>query len=211
MKAVFRICGVGYLCAIVLLSTSCGSKKKVVREYEADGIYPVERAEKPVKRPSKKGEDGLRSRIVAAARGWVGVPYRYGGESRDGVDCSGMVMCVYRDVAGIKLPRNSAKQGEYCISIKKTELQPGDLVFFTSRKGKNINHVGIYVGNGCFVHASTSRGVIVSDLDQDYYVRTYHSSGRVGGLGKESVEPEPEGREPRYEVVDHLPGSGGKK
>lgn len=205
-----RICGAAVLAAMALLSTSCGSKKKAVREYEADGLYPVERTGKPAKKQSKKGSEGMRGRIVEAARGWVGVPYRYGGESRDGVDCSGMVMCVYRDVAGIKLPRNSAKQGEYCTSIKRSELQPGDLVFFAPRKGKSINHVGIYVGNGCFVHASTSRGVIVSDLDQEYYARTYHSSGRVDGMGEMSEEQEVKGREPHYEVVDRLPGSGQK-
>lgn len=200
-----------FFAALMLLSSSCGSKKKAVRQYEADGLYPVE-----VRTDEKKAEKkkkGIRTRIVEEARSWVGTPYRYGGESRKGTDCSGMVMNVYRDVTGIKLPRNSAKQGEYCRSIKRSELLVGDLVFFTSRRGKGINHVGIYVGNGCFVHASTSRGVIVSDLDQDYYTRTYHSAGRVPGLEKGAEEPEredtgkmPAARTPRYERVDRLPG-----
>jgi len=194
----------------MLLSASCGSKKKAVRQYEDDGLYPIEVKDKEKKKNNKKKD--VRGRIVEEARSWVGTPYRYGGESRNGTDCSGMVMNVYRDVAGIKLPRNSARQAEYCRRIKRSELQPGDLVFFTSRKGKGINHVGIYVGNGCFVHASSSRGVIVSDLDQNYYARTYHSSGRVPGLEngrKESDEDSakrPRGREPRYERVDRLPG-----
>ena len=206
-----KICQIAVLAAVLSLVSSCGSKKKVVRQYDADGIYPVEAPVAEKKKDRKK--KGVRSRIVAEARSWIGTPYRYGGESRAGTDCSGMVMKVYRDVAGIRLPRNSAKQGEYCRRIKRSELLLGDLVFFSSRKGKGINHVGIYIGNGCFVHASTSRGVIVSDLDQEYYSRTYHSSGRVPGLEKEpGKDPEerhaesPEGREPRYERVDRLPG-----
>lgn len=201
------------LAALMLLSASCGSKKKAVRQYEADGLYPVEVPAEEKKGGTNKKKKDVRSRIVEEARSWVGTPYRYGGESRNGTDCSGMVMNVYRDVAGIKLPRNSARQGEYCSRIKRSELLLGDLVFFTTRRGKGINHVGIYVGNGCFVHASTSRGVIVSDLDQDYYSRTYHSAGRVPGLGKGAEEPakddsgkQPQARAPRYERVDRLPG-----
>lgn len=200
-----------FFAALMLLSSSCGSKKKAVRQYEADGLYPVE--VRTDEKKTEKKKKGIRTRIVEEARSWVGTPYRYGGESRKGTDCSGMVMNVYRDVTGIKLPRNSAKQGEYCRRIKRSELLVGDLVFFTSRRGKGINHVGIYVGNGCFVHASTSRGVIVSDLDQDYYTRTYHSAGRVPGLEKGAEEPErenagklPAARTPRYERVDRLPG-----
>lgn len=207
----YKIYLAAFFAALMLLSSSCGSKKKAVRQYEADGLYPVE--VRTDEKKTEKKKKGIRTRIVEEARSWVGTPYRYGGESRKGTDCSGMVMNVYRDVAGIKLPRNSAKQGEYCRRIKRSELLVGDLVFFTSRRGKGINHVGIYVGNGCFVHASTSRGVIVSDLDQDYYTRTYHSAGRVPGLEKGAEEPEredtgkmPAARTPRYERVDRLPG-----
>ena len=200
------------LCSILLLSAeSCGSKKKAVRQYSDDGLYPVE-AQRDNNKSSRKKVDGhdIRSRIVESARSWIGTPYRYGGESRKGTDCSGMVMHVFADVAGIKLPRNSAKQSEYCKSIRQSELLPGDLVFFAARRGKGVNHVGIYIGNNCFVHASTSRGVIVSDLAQDYYARTFRSAGRVPGLGSQSV-PETRketvvGREPSYEVVDCLPG-----
>lgn len=172
------------ICAVVALTfVSCHSKKKSLRT--DDGIYSVE--EKADRNAGKKGESNkkrpVREMIVEEARSWVGTPYRYGGESHKGVDCSGLVMSVFRDVAAIKLPRSSAEQCDYCKKIGRSELRRGDLVFFRTGKSKKVNHVGIYIGNGCMVHSSSSRGVIVSDLDQDYYRRTYHASGRVRALG----------------------------
>lgn len=120
-------------------------------------------------------------RLLAEANGWLGTPYKYGGNSKSGVDCSGMVCMVFDNALSIKLPRSSAQQGEWCAKIKKSDLQPGDLLFFTTRSGsKAISHVGMYIGDGNMIHASTSKGVIISSLNEDYYVRTYHSSGRVG-------------------------------
>ena len=89
-------------------------------------------------------------------------------------------MTIYENVTGIKLPRNSAKQSEFCTRIDKKNLLPGDLVFFATGKSKNrISHVGIYIGNGNMIHASTSRGVTINNIEEQYYRKTYICSGRV--------------------------------
>ena len=122
--------------------------------------------------------------LIAEAHSWKGTPYLWGGNDRDGVDCSGFVTQVYIRALGIKLPRTSATQSEYCSSLKREHLQPGDLVFFStdsSRKGI-VTHVGMYIGEGNMIHSSSSRGVIVSSLDNTYYKRTFHSAGRVDRL-----------------------------
>ena len=116
-------------------------------------------------------------------KSWIGTPYKYGGNNKRGVDCSGFVVQVYKKVYGVSLQRSSDLIYEKnCEKIKKNDLQEGDLVFFSTGRSKKINHVGIYLKSDKFVHASSSRGVIVSDLDESYYVRTYVSSGRVKDL-----------------------------
>lgn len=116
---------------------------------------------------------------------WIGTPHRYGGTSRSGVDCSGFTQAIYRSVYGIELIHNSHDQlTKNCKKrLTKSQLQKGDLVFFVtngkSPKVANINHVGIYLGDGKFVHASTSKGVIVNRLTDSYYVKNWVSGGRV--------------------------------
>ena len=117
--------------------------------------------------------------LLAEAPKWLGTGYRYGGDTRSGVDCSGLVLNLYRSALAIKLPRSSSQQREYCTRISKKDLMEGDLVFFTTGSSSKVNHVGMYVGNGRMIHSSTSRGVIVSALDEAYYTRTFHSAGRV--------------------------------
>ena len=133
------------------------------------------------------------SSIIEEARRWLGTPYRYGGkERRRGTDCSGMVMEVYRTTTGVALPRNSAHQQEFCRKIKRSELSAGDLVFFSSKRGGGrVSHVGIYVGDGRFIHASSSRGVMESGLDEQYFATHFHSAGRVPGIpaGTTPVQP----------------------
>ncbi|WP_290089870.1 NlpC/P60 family protein [Paramuribaculum intestinale] len=116
--------------------------------------------------------------LLEEARRWMGTSYRYGGSTRSGVDCSGLTSQIFVNALQIKLPRSSAQQSEYCRRIDRSELMEGDLVFFRTGS-KGVSHVGMYVGDGRIIHSSTSRGVIVSSLDESYYRRTYHSSGRV--------------------------------
>ena len=121
---------------------------------------------------------GKSSKILNTALSFKGVKYRFGGASPAGFDCSGFVMYVF-DKNGVKLPRTADKQYEVGKPIaKKTELKPGDLVFFETYE-KGASHVGIYQGNGNFVHASTSRGVTVSGLSESYYASRYLGARRV--------------------------------
>lgn len=110
----------------------------------------------------------------------IGVNYSYGGTTTKGFDCSGFTSYVF-DKMGIDLPRRSVDQATVGSKVAKAELQPGDLVFFdTSGKNNNgISHVGIYVGDGSFAHASTSKGVTIDQLDSSYYKNRFVTARRV--------------------------------
>ncbi|MCM1517849.1 MAG: NlpC/P60 family protein [Pseudoflavonifractor sp.] len=132
-----------------------------------------------------------RQAVVKEAHRWLGTRYRYGGTERSGVDCSGMVMRVYDKAAGVKLPRSSAQQQSFCKSIKRKDLAAGDLLFFTTgRDRKQVSHVGIYIGHDKMIHASASRGVITSNLNEKYYADNYHSSGRITRWSGKTIQPD---------------------
>lgn len=110
--------------------------------------------------------------------GYLGARYRYGGSSSRGFDCSGFTAYIYRQ-HGIHLPHNSAAQYRVGKPVSRSELKPGDLVFFRTR-GNRISHVGIYIGNGKFVHASSARGrVRVDTLNSGYYHQRYVGARRI--------------------------------
>ena len=116
---------------------------------------------------------------------WIGIPYRWGGTTRRGIDCSAFVQQYIRQNLGIELPRTTAGQRYEGVPIEKHELVPGDLVFFRRR---GVRHVGVYLSGGEFIHASSSRGVTISELDSDYWSRYYWMSRRIVS--------EPSGRRP---------------
>jgi lipoprotein Spr len=104
---------------------------------------------------------------------WLYTPYRYGGMSKKGIDCSGFSSIVMREVYDITVPRTAQDQYSSGETIRDGWREPGDLVFFKNFRGRGIDHVGIYMGNNRFAHATESMGVIVSDLDEDYYRKRY--------------------------------------
>ena len=112
---------------------------------------------------------------------WLGTPYVYAAHTcGEGTDCSGMVMEVFLEVYGIKVHRNSAKMlEENCRVIDLDDLKEGDLVFFCTNGDDRVSHVGIYLKENKFVHASSSRGVAVDDLRQNYYATHFHAAARV--------------------------------
>ncbi len=118
----------------------------------------------------------LQEKIIADAQSWLGVPYKWGGNTRQGVDCSGFVKNVYSN-NGIELPRTAQLQFDYSTKINEREKAPGDLVFF--RKGNRITHVGIYIGNNRIIHSSSGKGVIQQPLNDGYLQSIYAGAGRV--------------------------------
>lgn len=123
---------------------------------------------------------GDRSKLITTARRYLGVRYVYGGETSRGFDCSGFVYFVYRTVEGITLPRTSTEQASAGVSVKKEELQPGDLVFFRTGRSVRINHAGIYIGDGNFIHASSGGGEVrINSLTTGYYAARFVTARRV--------------------------------
>jgi|APHig6443718053_1056840.scaffolds.fasta_scaffold11106_3 cell wall-associated NlpC family hydrolase len=116
--------------------------------------------------------------LLKVVEQWIGTPYKYGGSSKSGVDCSGLVWQVFNEAFGINLKRSSIEILTMVKIIKEESLSPGDLVFFKT-SDKEVNHVGIYLGERRFVHSSTSRGVIISGLDEPYYKKHYMGAGRI--------------------------------
>ncbi|WP_409283206.1 C40 family peptidase [Pseudomonas protegens] len=120
--------------------------------------------------------------VLFRALGLVGTPYRWGGNTPDsGFDCSGLIGYVYRDAAGISLPRSTREMiGMQAPDVGKNALQTGDLIFFATNGGSQVSHAGIYVGEGRFVHAPATGGTVKLDsLSKAYWQKAYLSAKRV--------------------------------
>lgn len=125
---------------------------------------------------------GVAEDVLFRALGLVGTPYRYGGNTPDGgFDCSGLIGYVYRDAAGIRLPRSTRElSGLRAPTIGRDALQSGDLLFFATNGGRQVSHAGIYVGEGRFVHAPSSGGTVRLDsLSARYWQQSYLDARRV--------------------------------
>ena len=139
-------------------------------------------AEQAAAQPPKK--EGRAQTLLKGALALLGTPYRWGGTSPEGgFDCSGLVGYVFRTALGIELPRVSRDMAQDGEKIERASLVPGDLVFF-GRRGKRVDHVGIYIGEGQFLHAPrTGRDVTVSELDTGYWSHKFLQARRIAGLG----------------------------
>lgn len=108
---------------------------------------------------------------------WKGVPYRNGGTTKKGVDCSSFIQQTFSDQFSINLPRDTINQAQVGFQIPTNHLRPGDLVFFNT--GYGVRHVGVMLDQRNFIHASTSKGVMISDLNQSYWQRTFWQARRL--------------------------------
>lgn len=174
MRQTFNIIKFSLFISIVLILSSCSSKKNII--YNPQEVAYLSRQ---LKIPIANNDPNMP--LFAESSLWLGVPYRYGGNTKSGTDCSGFVGQIYGRIYNKRLERSSNDQAQKNVTkIGKGSLKTGDLVFFsTAKRSKKINHVGIFLKNGYFVHASTSKGVIVSHLEEDYYKRTWSKGGRV--------------------------------
>lgn len=136
---------------------------------------------------AEQKQEGRAQTLLKRGLALLGTPYRWGGASPEaGFDCSGLVGYVFRTALGIELPRVSRDMARDGQQVERTSLVPGDLVFF-GRRGKRVDHVGIYIGEGRFLHAPrTGRDVTVSELNTGYWSGKFLQARRVAGLGTES-------------------------
>lgn len=201
-------------CTIIVASSllaGCGPSRKSVKR-GSDG-YSVSQPAGPKQAPLRPADytlgvdDPMARALIGNAQGWIGTRYLFGGAQRSGTDCSGLVMTVYSEVTGVKIPRTTREQVRYCTQVARNQMLPGDLVFFAqpvktdvtdpemnndeiygvSDLGKSavrpaierVSHVGLYIGDGRMIHASSSRGVMVSSCDTGYWGDRYVTGARV--------------------------------
>jgi cell wall-associated NlpC family hydrolase len=159
-----------FLWGLVFLLFSCSTARRVEKRqtkeiYEALGL----RADR---------DDNVA--LYKEATTWLHIRHVDGGTSRNGTDCSFLVYSLYKSVYHKTIERNSAAMLNHnCKRIDRNQLKEGDLVFFSTGDKSNVNHVGLYLKDNKFLHSSTSKGVIVSDLEEAYYRKTWVCGGKV--------------------------------
>lgn len=166
--------GLAFILLLIVIFSSCRSSSKLLYDPK-EVAYISSQLKVPI-----SNDDENMALYVEATR-WLNVPYRYGGTDRRGLDCSALTGILYSKIYGKSLERSSAGIADKNVKkISKNDLRTGDLVFFaTGKSRKKISHVGVMLSDKHFIHASTSRGVIVSHLDEDYYKRNFVKAGRV--------------------------------
>lgn len=157
-----------FLAFIILAPVGCGTMP--VQE-------PASKQNRTSRLEAKIDKAGVKTKLMAQYQEWRGSPYEHGGLSKRGVDCSGFVYLTYRNKFGIKLPRSTEQQSRTGIQIPNRQINTGDLLFF--RTGLTNTHVGIYLGKRRFLHASTSQGVIISNMDNVYWRDKFWKAQRI--------------------------------
>ncbi|MEX0661042.1 MAG: NlpC/P60 family protein [Balneolaceae bacterium] len=139
----------------------------------------VERSAQPIEQSSvsETSKNTVVDQLIEAHLEWEGTPYILGGSGVGGIDCSAFTQVVFQDYFGLQLPRNTRQQLQEGQSVRRNYIRPGDLVFF--KTGRQLLHVGIAMEDGNFVHASVSSGVMISNIEQDYWASRYLSTRRI--------------------------------
>ncbi|MCD4693320.1 MAG: C40 family peptidase [Calditrichales bacterium] len=127
-----------------------------------------------------KGEDErqIKQKLLAVSHKWLNTPYRYGGTDSSGIDCSSLAQHIFKKAFRISLPRTASQQMAGGKFVRMPWLKPGDLVFFKNIRGAGADHVGVYLGGREFIHVSSKKGVIISDLSSSHYKKRFVSARR---------------------------------
>ncbi|MDO3643351.1 C40 family peptidase [Mucilaginibacter sp. L3T2-6] len=168
-----------YLLVLVVIMSSCHSRRVAMRGQPGEIVKPdVSIADKYAAILGVDKSNIQNGRLYAFVEQWMGTPYKFGGEDKDGVDCSGLVQLLEQQVYGINIPRSTSQQINVIKRKYEEELVEGDLLFF-DYDGKKFSHVAVYLQNGYYVHASSSKGVIITKLHDPY---TYKYFSRCGSI-----------------------------
>lgn len=159
---------------LLSLLAACGSIRPAPRYTNSSGSDSVVRE-------LEERRQATPSRLARVVEGYLGIPYKWGGTTRAGMDCSAFTRAIFRETYGVELPRTSKQMYGVGRAIsKRRDLKPGDLVFFKDTySGPGISHVGIYLGKGRFAHASSSKGGTITPLDNPYFNLRYIGARRV--------------------------------
>ena len=165
------------IAGVIIWCAGCTSSVRYTRgkaQVSSAGTYYV-----PRNWDYRKGYTVPGGRLSSVAARYLGIPYRYGGMSRKGTDCSGLVCMIYREVNHAKLPHSTKRLRALGRKISLRQARAGDLIFFSRGPFGRVNHVGIYLSGKQFIHASTKLGVIYSDLDDGYYKERFVELRRI--------------------------------
>lgn len=164
-------------CSLSVRYSSEVNKKIIDKRFSNKGIKSDEVINETFYNYEYKFDNqSLGNQLVEYSKNWLGVPYMYGGTSTDGIDCSAFVKNVFNHI-GYDLPRTAAQQYDFTKKIDRNQVKEGDLIFF--RRRDKIFHVGIYIGNNKIIHASTSKGVVIQDLNNNWIKSNLFAFGRI--------------------------------
>ncbi|WP_299580969.1 C40 family peptidase [Mucilaginibacter sp.] len=167
------------LLAFTIILSSCHSRRAAMKGQPGEVVKPqADIADKYSAILGVNRSDIQNGRLYAFIENWMGTPYKFGGEDKDGVDCSGLSQLLEQQVYGINIPRSTSQQINIIKRKYEEELIEGDLLFF-DYDGKKFSHVAVYLQNGYYVHASSSKGVIITKLHDPY---TYKYFSRCGSI-----------------------------
>ena len=164
--------------AIVLFMGSCSASKNISSKSKNENNSSSNKIKTKYAQQLKVDEDKIEDvKLYTFIDEWYGVKYKYGGKNKQGIDCSAFVSVLYSDIYKKELSGTAASIFYQCKGISKNNLTEGNLVFFKI-ENDNITHVGVYLQNNKFVHASVKKGIMIDDLDEAYYKKYFFKGGK---------------------------------